>query len=117
MEIRFRLTRLRATLLGCFVAVVAAGIGYAAIPGSGNASNACMLNATGTIRLVDPSAPATSLVSRPCNPKLETAISWNQQGPQGLPGNRARRARREIRALPVSKVRRESRGRRASRAV
>lgn len=88
MEIKFRVTRLRIALLVGVVSTTAVGIGYAAIPGSDGSLNACMLNLTGTIRLVDPAAPATSLLSRPCNTRIETAVSWNQQGIQGLPGDK-----------------------------
>ncbi|HEY1813893.1 MAG TPA: hypothetical protein VGG74_16190 [Kofleriaceae bacterium] len=40
--------------------------------------NACMLNRIGTIRLVAGAAQ--------CLPQLETAISWNVQGPAGVAG-------------------------------
>ena len=39
---------------------------------------ACQLNGIGTIRLVADAAR--------CNPKYETAISWNTSGPAGLAG-------------------------------
>jgi Bacteriophage T4 gp5 C-terminal trimerisation domain len=66
--------------------VVAAGVAYASIPGSGGVYNACMLNGIGTIRLIDPSLPSSNLMSHCLGPKLETPIQWNQQGQKGDPG-------------------------------
>ncbi len=72
-------------LLPCLVAAAAAaGIAYAAIPDSSGMYTACMLNRIGTIRLIDPSLPASNLMSH-CA-RFETQITFNQQGPQGLPG-------------------------------
>ena len=68
------------------VFAVAGGIGYATTSGGGTVFNACMLNATGTIRIFDPTAPSGSLRSRPCSATLESAISWNQQGVKGADG-------------------------------
>ena len=67
--------------------VVAAGgtIVHAGIPDSSNVYHACVLNGVGTIRLIDPSLPATSVLSH-CISGKETAIPWNQQGPPGQPG-------------------------------
>ena len=45
---------------------------------------ACKLKATGTIRLIDPSGPSSSLLSR-CT-IYETQITWNQKGQPGLAG-------------------------------
>jgi hypothetical protein len=70
-------------VLGVMLAL-AGGIAYATIPGDGGIYNACMLKATGTLRLIDPSLPSTNLMSH-CT-SLETAISWNQKGQQGLTG-------------------------------
>jgi len=72
--------------LGVLAAVLAAaaGIGYAAIPDSDGTIHACMLNASGTVRLIDPSGSSNDLRSH-CT-KLETALKWNQQGPPGAPG-------------------------------
>jgi hypothetical protein len=69
--------------LGVLAAVLAAaaGIGYAAIPDSNGTIHACMLNATGTVRLIDPSGNADDLRSH-CT-KLETEVKWNQQGQPG----------------------------------
>jgi len=46
--------------------------------------NACMLKNVGTIRLIDPSLPASNPLSH-CS-SLETPVSWNQQGQPGTPG-------------------------------
>jgi hypothetical protein len=71
-------------LAAVVVALTAAGISYATIPGDNKFFNACMLNGVGTIRLIDKSLPSTNLMSH-CTDK-ETEISWHQQGLQGLQG-------------------------------
>src|SRR5258707_14519242 len=65
--------------------LVGAGVAYATIPDSNGIYTACKLNATGTIRLVDPSLPSTSLLSH-CT-SVETQVSWNQVGHQGPQGS------------------------------
>src|SRR5262245_30813 len=52
---------------------------YAAIPDGNKTYTACVLKSVGTIRLIDPSLPASNLMSH-CTP-LETQITWNEQGP------------------------------------
>lgn len=64
--------------------VVAGGIGYAAIPNGSGVYTGCMLKNIGTVRLIDPSLPANSFMSR-CS-SFETQISWSQTGPQGIQG-------------------------------
>lgn len=87
MDLTFRVTRRRLLLAVAATAVLTAGgAGYAAGTDSGPVISACMLKLTGTIRLYDPSAPANTLVSKPCNATLETPVSWNQHGLQGVPG-------------------------------
>jgi hypothetical protein len=76
----------RAAAVVAVVFATAGGIAYATVPDSVGVFNACMLKATGTIRLVDPSAPAGSLLSHPCSATLETPISFNQRGQQGPAG-------------------------------
>lgn len=66
------------------VALAAAAIAYAAIPDANGVYTACKLNATGTIRLIDPSLASTSLLGH-CT-SLETQISWNQRGQTGAAG-------------------------------
>ena len=79
------MTRSARWLLPCVVAMAAAaGIAYAAIPGSDGTYTACMLNKVGTIRLIDPSLPASNLMGH-CT-SFETKITFNQQGPPGLTG-------------------------------
>ena len=63
---------------------LAAGIGYAAIPDSQGKIHACMLKATGTIRLIDTSLGAQSLRGH-CT-AVETEVTWSQQGPVGATG-------------------------------
>jgi hypothetical protein len=66
-------------------ALAGAGIAYATIPSSSCVINACMLKNVGTVRLIDPSLPASNLLSH-CS-SLEAPISWNQQGQPGTPGS------------------------------
>lgn len=68
--------------LGLLVAglTFAAGIASAAIPGVSGLINGCYDNRTGLLRVIDSEAGGT------CTPKHETAISWNQTGPQGPQG-------------------------------
>jgi len=85
---RLRLGR-RSLVAGVLAAVaiaVAAGIAYASIPNGSGTYTACMLRSTGTIRLIDPSLPPSSLLSH-CT-SIEAQITWNQTGPQGPQGPR-----------------------------
>ena len=63
---------------------LAAGIGYAAIPDSQGKIHACMLKATGTIRLIDTSLSAQALRGH-CT-AVESEVTWSQQGPAGATG-------------------------------
>jgi hypothetical protein len=85
MDIRIHLGR-RAVLLVVLVLglLAAAGVAYATIPDAGGVYTACKLNATGTIRLIDPSGPSSSLLSH-CT-AIESQIVWNQKGQPGAPG-------------------------------
>ncbi|MEO9175752.1 MAG: hypothetical protein ABI317_09600, partial [Gaiellales bacterium] len=76
---------LRLGLLTCVLVLAAAGVGYATIPDSNKVFTGCMLKNFGTVRLIDSSLPARSLMSH-CT-LLETPVSWNQSG-QGTPGPR-----------------------------
>lgn len=72
-------------LAGAALAVaIGSGVAYATIPDSGSVYHACMLNATGTIRMIDASLPSNSPLQH-CL-RLETEITWHQQGPRGLQG-------------------------------
>ncbi len=78
-------TRTRTILAGLVLAAaLVGGVAWATIPNENGVYTACKLNATGTIRLIDPSGPSTSLLSR-CTTR-ETQITWNQKGPKGEPG-------------------------------
>lgn len=66
-------------LLGLIAAAVAAGATYAAIPDSAGVIHGCYTTKGGILRVIDPSAGAK------CT-SLETALSWNQQGPKGATG-------------------------------
>ncbi len=79
-------TRTRTICAGLVLAAaLVGGVAWATIPSDGGVYTACKLNATGTIRLIDPSAASTSLLSH-CNATYETQISWNQKGPAGAAG-------------------------------
>ncbi len=86
----------RATLIvtAALVALPAA-VAEAAIPDAAGVFTVCRLNALGTIRLIDPSLPASSLLGS-CT-VFETQMTWSKgakgdagpqglQGPRGLPG-------------------------------
>src|SRR5580765_1033744 len=85
MEVRFRLTRKRVAALGVGAGLVSAGVAYATIPDGNKVFTACMLNKVGTVRLIDPSLPASNLMSH-CLSSLETQVSWNQRGQAGPTG-------------------------------
>jgi hypothetical protein len=70
--------------LAAVLAVAAAGVAFATIPSGDGVFTACKLNATGTIRLIDPSLPSSSLLSH-CT-SLETKTIWNKGGPAGPAG-------------------------------
>lgn len=74
----------RVVLAAVALFAAAAGIAYATIPDGNGVYTACMLNKVGTVRLIDPSLPASNLMSH-CT-SFETQITFNKQGPQGLPG-------------------------------
>jgi hypothetical protein len=71
-------------LVGAATLLAVAGVAYATIPDSGGVYTACRLNSVGTIRLIDPSASSSSLLSH-CT-ALETRITWNAQGQKGDTG-------------------------------
>jgi hypothetical protein len=56
-----------------------AGLAIASIPGSDGVIHGCYLNKIGTLRVIDPGA------GQKCA-SVETAIQWNQSGPQGPQG-------------------------------
>ena len=58
---------------------IAAGIAYAAIPGSGGVINACYQKLNGQLRVIDIQAGQSCLLS-------EVSLTFNQTGPQGIQG-------------------------------
>jgi collagen triple helix repeat protein len=72
-------------VIAAAVIAVAGGAAYAAIPDGSKVYTACMLKNVGTVRLIDPSLPASNIMSH-CNSRLETQVTWNQQGQAGPPG-------------------------------
>src|SRR6266508_1100713 len=72
--------QLRVLTLGATLAGLALFIGtltFAAIPGTNGVIHACYDSKQGDVRVVDEAAPCE---------KDETALSWNQTGPQGPVG-------------------------------
>ena len=84
MKGAIRTRGLRLGIVAAILLVMAAGVSYATIAESNAVYTACKLNATGTIRLINPSLGSSSLLGH-CT-SLETQISWNQQGQPGLTG-------------------------------
>ena len=70
----------RRLLIGTAVLVAFAivGVAWATIPSKDGTINACYMNKTGIVRIID--APTEKCL------KIETPISWNRAGPQGAPG-------------------------------
>ena len=60
----------------------------AAIPDDGGTFHGCVNNATGVVRIVDPSKPGSlgSCITTGAAVLRETAITWNQQGVPGTAG-------------------------------
>ncbi len=85
MGSRLRLSRKRVVLLAGVLVLAGAGVAYATIPGGNGVFTACMLKNVGTVRLIDPSLPASNPMSH-CSASLETQVSWNQQGTPGAAG-------------------------------
>jgi hypothetical protein len=81
-----RVNRMILAATGAVIAAaIAGGVAYATIPDGSGVFTACKLNATGTIRLIDPST--SGLLGR-CSPSLETQIRWNEGGPKGPVGDK-----------------------------
>lgn len=57
-----------------------AGAAYAAIPDSNGVIHGCYANSDGSLRVIDSGA------GQSCKAKKETALDWNQSGPQGPAG-------------------------------
>jgi hypothetical protein len=102
-------TRTRIMLAGLALgAALAGGVAWATIPADTSLYTACKLKATGTIRLIDPSGPSGSLLSR-CT-SLETQVSWSQNGQKGDPGPAGARGSTASTARTGSRRQRHGRG-------
>lgn len=62
------------------VALGGAGMAFSAIPDPTGLVHGCVSKLTGGLRVIDPSTGATCTAA-------ETALNFNQQGPQGVPGS------------------------------
>ena len=82
------------SLLVAVVIILALGVGtvYAAIPNGNGKYSACLVKATGAVRLIN--FPKVSTC-----PKGEKLITWNAKGPQGPAGPQGRP--RDRLALPT----------------
>lgn len=70
-------------IIGAFgLAFAVSAPALAAIPGLGGVIAGCYNTEKGNLRVIDAEAGVS------CDSRKETAISWNQTGPQGLPGER-----------------------------
>jgi type VI protein secretion system component Hcp len=78
MNARNKLTLVAA---GVVAALVAGSVAFASIPGSGGVINGCYEKGSGKLRVTD----TETNKPKPCTAD-ETALSWNQQGPQGETG-------------------------------
>jgi hypothetical protein len=70
-------------LTGIGAALVAGGVASASIPDSNGLIHGCFKPQTGDLRVIDPASPKKEDAS--CK-KTETALNWNQAGPQGPAG-------------------------------
>jgi collagen triple helix repeat protein len=82
---RYRLGNRAWRVVGATATIfAAAGVAYAAIPGSNGVINGCFEKRSGILRVIDAESGKTCL-------SFETPISWNQKGPagpQGLTGDK-----------------------------
>ena len=78
MNARKKLTLMVAGALG---ALAIGSVAFAAIPGSGGVIDGCYDKQSGKLRVTD----TQTNKPKACGSD-ETPLSWNQQGPQGLPG-------------------------------
>jgi hypothetical protein len=78
MEIkRWWQRRLTVAAVGVAALLVGGGVAFATIPGSGGAISGCYAKRDGALRVIDSGTPC----------KIgESALTWNQTGPQGLTG-------------------------------
>jgi hypothetical protein len=77
---RYRLGNRAWRVVGATATIfAAAGVAYAAIPGSNNVLNGCYAKQSGDLRVIDAEAGKTCLSS-------EMPVSWNQKGPAGPQG-------------------------------
>ena len=78
----FTITSKKLIAVGVAIVAVAAGsAAFAAIPDGNGVIHACYDNQSGQVRIYD----SQTNLPKSCGSK-ETAITWNKQGPQGLPG-------------------------------
>ena len=70
------------------VALIGSGAASASIPSSDGTFDGCVNNATGVVRVIDEAKSGNLGNCITTGPSVlrETAISWSQTGPQGMPG-------------------------------
>lgn len=80
-QLRSRLRGMSPSMAIALLALVVAvgGVAVASIPSADGAIEGCYDNSTGALRVIDPAAGGTCRGG-------ETALTWNQKGPQGPPG-------------------------------
>src|SRR4051794_26536740 len=85
MRRKWRRPSRRVLVVSATLFAALSGIAVAAIPNGDGVYTACRLNGLGTVRLIDPSLPASNPQSR-CS-SVETKFTFNAQGQPGLPGS------------------------------
>ena len=77
-----RMSRRSMAVVGVAAGLSAVGaVAAASIPEASNTIHACYLNTGGNLRVIDSAAPGAA-----CDGAGETALAWNQSGPQGPAG-------------------------------
>jgi hypothetical protein len=85
-----RRIRLAAIILGSAAAggiLAIGGTSLASIPDPSGVIHGCVSNATGVARIIDTAKSGYLGSCITSGPLAETAVSWNQTGPQGAPGS------------------------------
>src|SRR5438067_5059340 len=71
--------KLTGLVAGIAVLAIGGGVAFATSPGSGGAISGCYANKGGDLRVIDPASGSCKAT--------ETALTWNQTGPQGPQGD------------------------------
>ncbi|HKD98712.1 MAG TPA: hypothetical protein VKB69_14125 [Micromonosporaceae bacterium] len=72
--------------LSALLVLTGAVAAAASVPNPDGTISGCVNNSTGALRVIDPTKTGTAGHCTTTGPKAETAITWAQQGPAGVPG-------------------------------